>query len=448
MDFDGDTVPDSIDMDDDNDGILDYIECNYTPTAPAAVTGATKNSWTDTSGYSIYNMGGQQDGSGPINSGFQEAVTKRGYPVTRLNGTNNFSVANNVATFDDGNAAFTNGTVSLTYSGVATTLEDTTDNASVSGSTGDGLRNNSTIDTYGNGYTFSFLVDFDTPVYAFSFDLVDIYDTDLNNAVTIRKEIFVDGHSIGYFAHASTGDDDAGTVINFYNPNGTVRFSQIVGNNIENTFGIISKTLIDKVEIRTTYSPGGGYREPSGLDNFMYSGVPCSNSTNLDSDNDGCPDVIEGGANFVQGETYITGNALNTTVDANGVPAVPTATPAITGYTQTAGQTVGDSQNAAVNACVCLNPVTNTAPGVPTNHGITLLKRAGADNGNWPMIRKSAHTVLESNTKGFVITRIAKANLGNITNPVEGMMVYDTTDKCLKLYDGTQWSCFKTPACP
>lgn len=98
----------------------------------------------------------------------------------------------------------------------------------------------------------------------------------------------------------------------------------------------------------------------------------------------------------------------------------------------------------------CYNDPNTATAGIDTKHGITLLKRAGAgtDNDNWPMVRKSAHTVLESNTKGFVITRIANANLGNITNPQEGMMVYDTTDKCLKIYDGTVWSCFNQPACP
>lgn len=108
-----------------------------------------------------------------------------------------------------------------------------------------------------------------------------------------------------------------------------------------------------------------------------------------------------------------------------------------------------------VSASVCYNPVTNTAAGTPVNHGITLLKRAGADNGGWPMNRSSAHTALESNTKGFVITRVPTSGLSAITNPVEGMMVYDTTAKCLKIYvvdnttpANTGWKCFSTPACP
>ena len=102
--------------------------------------------------------------------------------------------------------------------------------------------------------------------------------------------------------------------------------------------------------------------------------------------------------------------------------------------------------------CACTN---NPATG-GTNHdtkvGITLLKRAGAENAdNWPMVRKSGHIALESNTQGFVVTRMTTAQLTAIkdaNNAVEGMMSYDTDAKCLKIYDGTDWKCFSTPSCP
>jgi len=105
--------------------------------------------------------------------------------------------------------------------------------------------------------------------------------------------------------------------------------------------------------------------------------------------------------------------------------------------------------------CACYNLPNTTTTGIAAQHGITLLKRAGAAEGNWPMIRTGAHTVLESNTKGFVITRVPTTGLSAITQPVDGMMVYDTTAKCLKIYTvdtavpaNTGWSCFSTPACP
>ena len=90
-------------------------------------------------------------------------------------------------------------------------------------------------------------------------------------------------------------------------------------------------------------------------------------------------------------------------------------------------------------------PVSSTTT-IPTRHGITALGRAGADNGNWPMVRQSAWTVLEAKTKGFVVNRVANPAT-DIANPVEGMMVFDTTAQCLKIYNGTGWSCYSKPAC-
>lgn len=91
----------------------------------------------------------------------------------------------------------------------------------------------------------------------------------------------------------------------------------------------------------------------------------------------------------------------------------------------------------------------------PVKHGITSLGRAGANNGNWPMLRNSAYTVLESKTKGFVITRNSNPE-GTIAIPVVGMMVFDTDENagkgCLKIYTGSAtgegWKCFTTQTCP
>lgn len=98
--------------------------------------------------------------------------------------------------------------------------------------------------------------------------------------------------------------------------------------------------------------------------------------------------------------------------------------------------------------CACYNNPNMSTNGTDSRFGITLLQRAGASVGNWPMARKSAHLVMESNSKGFVITRMSTTEINSITVPVEGMVVYDTTAKCLKLYSDNGWSCFTTPACP
>ena len=106
------------------------------------------------------------------------------------------------------------------------------------------------------------------------------------------------------------------------------------------------------------------------------------------------------------------------------------------------------TNNYIIQECPCYRPANTAAAGSDAKHGITMLGRAGAGSGNWPMIRKSAHTVLESNSKGFVINRLTTIQINNIVSPQEGMMVYDTNANCLKIYDGTAWSCFNTATCP
>ncbi len=98
----------------------------------------------------------------------------------------------------------------------------------------------------------------------------------------------------------------------------------------------------------------------------------------------------------------------------------------------------------------CLEDANKTGIAKDTKVGITALNRAGSTADNWPMVRKGGHLALESKDKPFVITRLSTAELTNIAAPVTGMMVYDTTVNCLKIYiDSTNgWKCFNRKTCP
>ena len=103
--------------------------------------------------------------------------------------------------------------------------------------------------------------------------------------------------------------------------------------------------------------------------------------------------------------------------------------------------------------CYCYKPAVTSGTALDTNHGITALGRAGADNSNWPMVRKGAWTVLEAKTKGFVVNRLTDAQVSAIPSADlrEGMMVYNITQDCLQInIDGTAtgWKCFNTQTCP
>jgi hypothetical protein len=117
-------------------------------------------------------------------------------------------------------------------------------------------------------------------------------------------------------------------------------------------------------------------------------------------------------------------------------------------------QMTGFGYGRKIVPCACYNDPKTGGTNNDTKVGITLLKRAGASPNqadNWPMVRKSGHIALESNTQGFVVTRMTTAQLNAIktaNNAVEGMMSYDTDAKCLKIFDGTDWKCFNNPSCP
>ncbi len=108
---------------------------------------------------------------------------------------------------------------------------------------------------------------------------------------------------------------------------------------------------------------------------------------------------------------------------------------------------------------ICYKPGAITGgPVLDSKVGISSLDRAGSDHSdNWPMVRKGAWLVLEAKTKGFVPNRTAFDTSNNpvgiaSTSFVEGMMIYDTTNKCLKIYtnNGTAWGwyCTSTQTCP
>ncbi|REC46193.1 hypothetical protein DRF67_15700 [Chryseobacterium pennipullorum] len=80
------------------------------------------------------------------------------------------------------------------------------------------------------------------------------------------------------------------------------------------------------------------------------------------------------------------------------------------------------------------NPQIGTPDGY-TKMGIT---RHTDTQSGWPGNIPNGFIALESKDKGLVVTRTTPEN---IALPVEGMLIYDTTDKCFKLYNGTTWKC-------
>ncbi len=67
----------------------------------------------------------------------------------------------------------------------------------------------------------------------------------------------------------------------------------------------------------------------------------------------------------------------------------------------------------------------------------------------------SAILELQSNSKGFLLPRLTTTERDAIVSPAEGLMVFNSTLKCIQLYDGLSWSncllsdlAYKTLVCP
>ncbi|WBV56378.1 hypothetical protein PFY10_19510 [Chryseobacterium daecheongense] len=113
--------------------------------------------------------------------------------------------------------------------------------------------------------------------------------------------------------------------------------------------------------------------------------------------------------------------------------------------------------------CLCYKPgITEVSKkSLDSKMGISSLNKGkdvvGSDH--WPLTRKGAWLVLESKFKGLVVNRVQFNSLGNPvgippSDFVEGMIVYDMTDNCLKIYTSIDegatfaWRCINTQACP
>lgn len=178
-------------------------------------------------------------------------------------------------------------------------------------------------------------------------------------------------------------------------------------------------------------------------------GIP--NRLDMNSDNDACFDAIEGDENVIYSQVNSLGSIIGT-VDANGIPVIVNSGGSAD-IGSDSGQGIGVSQNKNIDGCACYKNSVTSGLGLSTNSGITSLQRAGATNGNWPMVRKGAWTVMESKSKGFVPNRLTNEQIANIPTAdlIEGMMVYNLNSDCLQInIDGTPtgWKCFKDQTCP
>ncbi|WP_159478403.1 hypothetical protein [Chryseobacterium sp. 18068] len=399
-DTDGDSVPDLIDLDDDNDGVLDTTECTYPATPTNTSTSDIFAVWSNATTAAGTNLAPTyltSVGSWTAGSGLTAAISSSAINVSNVNGSsladafgaNEYLEHPFTTTADNYNWLYYIRTSSATanYHWAMLISDD-------------------------NFVTYTIL-NIDMIRTATGILVNDINDYQLTPSTAYKVRT--------YFWGATTLNFDEFTMF--------------------------------------------GYSE-CDTDN---DGVP--NRLDLDSDGDGCTDAIEAGTAAQAGTGNTSaGTVVNTSGTQTGVAnaIVGNNTPAAYGAngfyngienndTSTATYlgtyTYASAINAVISSCFCYRPAVTAGTILDTPQGITSLQRAGADNDNWPMVRKGAWTALESKTKGFVPNRLTNQQITDIpaANLIEGMMVYNSDANCLYINtDGTPtgWKCFNTQACP
>lgn len=461
-DSDNDGIPNDTDLDDDNDGILDTLE-GCAGTVTVATVNTTLASSLATNSTVVF----------PLVPPGSVGLPEGGVRVTRTaggNGWGTFTPPVQNASLSVGGSAIAT-TFSTTYLDVTGTVARTL--------TIDFGANARTISSTNNEYQYIIGIaglgnEGASITSTFSVPLTVIQNVDVFN--TGRFSLFggvtpVPGQTGTVFSTATpnTGPNQAQGYTFFFVPKDVASFIMTIAG-ANDPHGFIF----------------GVYRQNCTIDT---DGDGVLNNLDTDSDNDGCPDAVEGSEavrithvypmNFttvaLRGQIKVLANGttagtpaqvVSNIAAANGVPQLvnnSAGNPVGVGAgavdntdnpTPTAdiGQSVGTSQNNSVKDIECercFRPAA-TGPGtLQTSHGITALSRGGATNGNWPMKINGAYTALDAKTKGFVINRLTDAEIAAIpaNTLVVGMMVFDRTANCLKIYDGTSWSCYTKPTC-
>ncbi|SIS44337.1 hypothetical protein SAMN05421789_10197 [Kaistella chaponensis] len=432
VDSDGDGVGDTVDLDDDNDGILDTTEGQCINTSNPSTDGFDSPSVTTVNGNNIQSVN-------PYNGWGTETGGANAFNVIRVNGagySKGPDVAQSGTQYIDINASSTYVykdiilTTPTVFSASAWFANRESSNGGYAPwSTKIEIRNETTGITVAQGNTINFTSSISDEIWN---------NSSINSvalpAGTYRIRMFVGdfGHldSISYCFSKDTDGDGTPNYLDTDSDGDTCPDAVEGSENVS----------IEQVWPLHLPIADANYAN-RGKIKVIYDGITTNTQPNIVSQSAaalGVPQLVNN-----------AGNNLNSITNPSDLAGLADNTDVPGPTTADIGQGVGASTNAAINACICYNDPNTGTVGADTKHGITLLKRAGAtpQPDNWPMERKSAFTALESNTKGFVITRMTTAEINALTGQ-SGMMVYDTNLKCLKLFDGAAWSCFNTPTCP
>ncbi|MCD1115976.1 hypothetical protein [Chryseobacterium turcicum] len=414
-DSDQDGIPDADDLDDDNDGILDSVECPGVNTVVNGTfdIGFNTGNWASSGGWVISGGVASNVTDSAVNQTLSQTLTNLDKAQGGI-----VSLTFTVGAQDGNNASGSSASLDILLNGVVyATLNNSTVRALGT--------NNITINTQ-NGATTTFVSYSTFPqsgynVQTFTLDI--FYSGPASAVLGFRMNSAFDDWSVdnvSILIRACDTDNDG-------IPNDLDLDSDGDGcpDAIEGSESVTYKMINP---MTATSNPG----QIGVLANGTTAGTPVQVISTFAAAR-GVPQLLNNGAN-----NY---NILNNTNNTAGVVDN-------TDGSADVGQGIGTSLNSTLQdlECRCYKPANTATAGLPTNQGITALGRAGASNGNWPMKITGAYTALDAKTKGLVLNRLTTAQINGLA-PVRGMMAYDTDLNCLKIYDGTVWACYTKQTC-
>ncbi|MCA6065912.1 hypothetical protein JI747_001900 [Chryseobacterium sp. RG1] len=195
-----------------------------------------------------------------------------------------------------------------------------------------------------------------------------------------------------------------------------------------NTNDCINNTLSITLDSSLLTNPNAGTGQTVTINSNTLTGAPIDLFT-----------YLTGSPNTYGEWTETTNPSSGLLVDHNWYGALAAAGTYTFTYTVNGMCSGSDtSQVTIIVTGTCTQPGNTTGTGNPTKVGISLHQTRQI---GWPENINNGYLTLESNTKGFVITRVQ--NSDTITDPKEGMIIYDIDAACVKLYNGSTWNCIQ-----
>ena len=429
IDTDGDGIPNYLDLDNDNDGILDIDEECFGFRAQES-----SGSWLGTT-------------TSNVTVDYNGATTQ-----TNNQTLNNKQVKFHINNSGGGRRLAKGGNISMTFtfsnpikaSEIAFYIEDLDGNITGGSPTGNytfKLNNNEPNGILqaelinGNNTNFNANYNSSNGVYTFQpntndqYLLLRGYGNTLITSFTVTSTGVGTNDAVAYslFAYKTCDTDNDGTP-NYLDidSDGDGCADALEGSEIITRFQIHSINL-------PASDPNYAYR---GQIKVTYDGTTVASPNNIVSTSPnglGVPQLVNNAGN----NYHLTTNPSN----LKGVSDSTDSTSDI-GHTNVSG----NNSSVQSDACLfCYKPASLEGTAIDTKIGISTIGKDSA----WPENRKGAFLAIESKTKGLVIPRTVPSS---IANPVLGMIIYDTAVNCLKMYTRNNlgvlgWYCMEKSSC-